>query len=209
MSAISTLGYALLGLLARQARTGYELARSLDAPLGNFWRAQHSQIYPELRRLLEAGLIEFEVVDGPGPRENKRYSLTGQGRIRLGTWVAEPPEPVPPRSELLLKVYSMWLADPAEAAALLRDQERLHAERLASYEAIERELIEQYGERLRDLTDPIACNYATLRCGLSFEQHSVSYIRWLLTTLEGTPAGAANSAMAAEPHGVQPGSPRP
>ena len=45
-----SLRHALLGLLAVQPATGYELAQKFDASLGTAWHASHSQIYPELAR---------------------------------------------------------------------------------------------------------------------------------------------------------------
>ncbi|HEY3085299.1 MAG TPA: PadR family transcriptional regulator [Candidatus Dormibacteraeota bacterium] len=53
--AVTTLGYAILGLLARQSLSGYDLARRLRRPIGFYWTARHSQIYPELRRLTALG----------------------------------------------------------------------------------------------------------------------------------------------------------
>ena len=38
---MSTLGYAILGLLAAKPRTGYDLARLMRAPIGYMWTAQH------------------------------------------------------------------------------------------------------------------------------------------------------------------------
>ena len=54
---MTTLGYALLGLLARRALSGYDLAREMKRPVGYFWQARHSQIYPQLARLEALGLV--------------------------------------------------------------------------------------------------------------------------------------------------------
>ena len=48
---MTTLGYALLGLLARRPLSGYDLAGQLKVPVVFFWHARISQIYPELARL--------------------------------------------------------------------------------------------------------------------------------------------------------------
>ena len=64
----SNLGCALLGLLARSPPTGYDLAKRMERPVGYFWTANHSQIYPELSRLEEAGLVDHTVIEGAGPR---------------------------------------------------------------------------------------------------------------------------------------------
>ena len=52
-----SLRHGLLGLLAGRPMSGYELTKTFDGSLRYVWAAQHSQIYPELGRLLAAGLI--------------------------------------------------------------------------------------------------------------------------------------------------------
>ena len=54
---VRTLKYVILGLLSQQSRSGYDLSQELSGALQEFWSANHSQIYPELRRLTEEGLI--------------------------------------------------------------------------------------------------------------------------------------------------------
>ena len=76
---MSTLGYAILGLLAAQPQTGYDLARLMRTPIGYMWTARHSQIYPELARLEGERLVTATVIDGPGPRDTKRYEITPAG----------------------------------------------------------------------------------------------------------------------------------
>lgn len=40
------LGYALLGLLAREPQSGYELTSQIKERVGPFWSTSHSQVYP-------------------------------------------------------------------------------------------------------------------------------------------------------------------
>src|SRR5215218_6334261 len=54
-SRTGVLGYAILGLLAVEPLTGYQLAQRMRAPIGYMWTAGHSQIYPELAKLLGDG----------------------------------------------------------------------------------------------------------------------------------------------------------
>jgi len=44
MAQKNRLKYILLGLLNRQRQTGYDLAKSFDSDIGEFWTANHSQI---------------------------------------------------------------------------------------------------------------------------------------------------------------------
>jgi len=56
-----SLGNALLGLLSYGPMTGYDLKKLLDYPMGFFWLAQMSQIYRELNKLEEKGLVKSEI----------------------------------------------------------------------------------------------------------------------------------------------------
>ena len=44
MRDVPTLGYALLGLLARGALSGYDLARQMRRPVGYFWQARRGTV---------------------------------------------------------------------------------------------------------------------------------------------------------------------
>ena len=181
---VSTLGYAILGLLARQACSGYELAARLRAPVGYYWTARHSQIYPELERLLAAGMVRYRVAPGPGPRDKKVYAVTERGLAALREWVTRPPAPRAPRDELLLKTYALWLADPAEAAALFRKQAAEHAERLAEYQSIRERAERRQGGAAPPVGSPEFGSYATLMLGISHERDHLAWCRWLVRCLE-------------------------
>lgn len=179
---MSTLGYALLGLLAREPLTGYQLTGLMRAPMGYFWTASHSQVYPELARLQERALVAGEVVPGPGPRDNKRYRITETGRHALRDWVVTPaPEPTA-RDEFLLRVYSLWLADPDAAAAMIEGRIEAHLATRADYRRSEKAILARHGgEPASDHPDFGA--WATLRRGLSYERHALAWCRWLLDRL--------------------------
>ena len=82
-----SLRHALLALLDAGPMTGYELAKQFDLSVTHLWHAPHSQIYPELRRMEAAGLVEAESLPR-GRRATKRaYSLTSQGAEELVAWV--------------------------------------------------------------------------------------------------------------------------
>ena len=77
----------------------------------------HSQIYPELARLREAGLIEQT---GEGPRGAKAYSLTPAGAAEVRNWLRDTTPSRGTRSDALLRVFLLWLLEPEEAQAHLR-----------------------------------------------------------------------------------------
>ena len=59
--------------------SGYELAQRFEASVGSTWSAGHSQIYPELNRLADEGLV---AAGEPGPRGRKTYAITDEGSER-------------------------------------------------------------------------------------------------------------------------------
>jgi DNA-binding PadR family transcriptional regulator len=181
---VSTLGYAILTLLCRGPRTGYELAASLRKPVAYFWEARHSQIHAELQRLLGGGLVAFEVAPGPGPRDKKVYTLTEQGRRVVQQWLPEPPRPEPARSELVLKAYGIWAADRTSARHLFDRQARAHEARLADYES-QMSALQARHDGAPPPDHPDFGSYAALWCGLSYERHRVDWCRWMVAQLDG------------------------
>ena len=93
----STLGFAILAVLARGDRTGYDIAAAMRRPVGFFWTAGHSQIHAELQKLLAGGLVGYETRHGPGPQDKKLYHLTDEGSAELRVWVTQPPKARPGR----------------------------------------------------------------------------------------------------------------
>lgn len=181
--ATSTLGFALLGLLARTPRTGYDLTQAMREPIGYFWAASHSQVYPELARLEAAGFVSHSVIAGPGPRDTKRYAITAAGRRALAAWAAEPAPPAPSRDEFLLKIYSLWLVEPDQARALVEERRTAHQAQLDHYQQIAHDVETRQAARLQDPSTPEFSAYATLRRGLSFERHARDWCQWLLDAL--------------------------
>jgi DNA-binding PadR family transcriptional regulator len=174
----SNLGCAILGLLARRPATGYELARAMDRPVGYFWTAGHSQIYPELARLEAAGLVEHEVVEGAGPRPTKRYGVTAQGWQVLRAWVDSEMEPQPVRDLETLRLWSVWTVDAQAAQSLVRQSRRRHVELLEAYEA---ELARVVGdERSRDRSQPAFASRITLEGGIRTRRACVEWCDWML-----------------------------
>jgi DNA-binding PadR family transcriptional regulator len=180
---VTTLGYALLGLLAYESLSGYDLARRLKKPVGFFWPARHSQIYPELGLLEAEGLVTFRVVEQPDRPDKKVYEITEGGRAAMRAWVSSPLPQSTVRDELVLRAFCVWLANPAEARALFLEHARLHAETLAHYQDILRDLEQRHGGRPRDFHSPDFAAYVTLNCGIGHERQYVEWCTWVAETL--------------------------
>lgn len=184
VSKVSTLGYALLGLLARESLTGYGLTGRVRERIGFFWGARHSQIYPELAKLESAGLVTFEPVEQEGKPDKKVYSITDAGFEALAQWAVVPENPGPTRDEVTLKAYSVWAADPEKAAAMFRDEERRHRQQLAEYEQIKDWMEREWAGILEEPGTPEFASYATLRRGLGYEREYAEWCGWLADSLE-------------------------
>ena len=184
----STLGFALLGLLARGPLSGYDIATQLKAGLGPFWHARHSQIYPELARLQAVGLVSHVRVAQHDRPDKKVFSISPAGRAALAEWVTSPLGADPIRSELTLRAYAVWLADPAAAATVFRGQEQQHRVQLARYEGFRQEMEQVCGADLARPSTPEFATYATLQRGLAHERELAAWCGWLADALERPPA---------------------
>jgi DNA-binding PadR family transcriptional regulator len=117
--------YALLGLLADAPATGYDLRKLVDQRLSHFWHESLGHIYPILARLAGKGWVRRRVKPGKRRLARHEYEITADGLAALEAWFWEPAEPVPPRNDLLLKVFLGRRAPPgalAEHVAAYRAQ---------------------------------------------------------------------------------------
>lgn len=184
--ATSTLGYALLGLIGRGASTGYELSLLLKEPVGFYWHARHSQIYPELAKLRKAGLVRPRPVRQSDRPDKKIYALTLKGRSALKEWVTEPPREHRSRDELLLKTFSLWIADRKAARALYESELTRHRATLRRHQRVARAYNARVVASTRGSATKAFTDYATLRRGIGYEREVVAWLRWMLQHLRVT-----------------------
>ncbi len=187
---MTTLGFAILGLLARESLSGYDVTQRMKGRVGFFWGAGHSQIYPELARLEEGGLVTHSVVEQRERPDKKVFEITEKGLEALKGWATEPPPRKPPKDELTLKAYSVWLADGPEAARLFSEEGSRHEEQLARYEEIRAWMEREWAEDLGRPDSPRFASYAALRRGILYERGNAEWCRWLAGAVEGKPDGA-------------------
>ena len=126
----------VLGLLASKPRSGYDIKTIVDRSTRFFWAASYGQIYPELKRLEEAGLIEGEDVPNGG-RERRVYKLTPAGREALEDWLLGTSYTVELRDESLLRLFFADALPHEQALMLLEGRKRGHEELLAALREIE------------------------------------------------------------------------
>jgi DNA-binding PadR family transcriptional regulator len=127
-----SLRYALIGLLASEPLSGYDLTRQFSESLANVWSAQHSQIYPELARLVSGGMIEQA---GEGPRGRKTYRATPAGIEALTEWMRSTTPDYDVRCDAGLRGFFLWTLPPDEAIAHLQQDIEVYRTHLARLEA--------------------------------------------------------------------------
>lgn len=182
----SILGYALLGLLARGEQSGYDLSQGLKDPVSYFWHAQHSQIYPELVRLEAAEFVQHTHVEQSARPDKKVYRLTPAGDEALRAWLAAATDVPKKRDEVVLKAYSIWLADPTAASQMMRDHMQVHATRQVEFE---RRLVCLEGEAGKEMWCPASPWFGihvALRRGIGYEREYREWCEWVLHCLSGT-----------------------
>ncbi len=112
---ITRLGYALLGLIRREPRSGYALRKVFETtPLGRYSSSPGS-IYPALKSLAKAGLVALSAPGGG----KQVYVLTPAGQEALSAWLARPvdEEEVGRHIDLALLRFA-FLQDEADAAGV-------------------------------------------------------------------------------------------
>jgi PadR family transcriptional regulator AphA len=177
---LSPTAYVILGMLRGAPASGYEIKAKVDHSVRLFWAASYGQIYPELSRLAEAGLIEG--TDSPtGGRRRTVYSLTADGEAELADWLREPPLTYETRDEGLLKLFFAGALPRREAVPIL---EAMREHRLGIV------------ERLREM-EPMAMGgeefpLMVLRGGIEYSEFLADWCGRMIEQLEA--AGQRESA---------------
>jgi DNA-binding PadR family transcriptional regulator len=128
--------YALLGLLTfGDELTGYELKQRADRTLRFYWTSPAmSQVYSELARLAELGLVQAVQDDG---RQTTRHRITAEGQHRLERWLRATGAGFPVlKHPVALRLLLGHLVDTEETARLLEEYLDELAARRAELEVV-------------------------------------------------------------------------
>src|SRR4051794_13116671 len=127
----------ILGMIRLGRKTGYEIKQLVDVSARFFWTASYGQIYPELKRLEDEGLIRGEDAATNG-RPRRAYELTPAGEAALDGWLRSgEPLLLEMRDEGLLKLFFSDSMSAAEKAQLVRAMKARHDEVVSSLGSIE------------------------------------------------------------------------
>lgn len=178
-----SLKYAVLAALLEGEASGYELSKVFDISFANFWPATPQQLYRELERLAQDGLVEARFVQQERRPNKRMFTLTEAGREDLRSFAAEPPRrPTAVRDELLIKLQAM--DDPETARAMIEERMTWARGKLGRYERVRARMLDGRTEeeylRESDRVGP----YLTLLAGISFEEQILTWCERVLVVLK-------------------------
>jgi DNA-binding PadR family transcriptional regulator len=146
--------------------TGYELAKRFDNSVGFFWRANHQQIYRELRLLGEKKWVLGETIAQEGRPNKTVFSISEQGKKELYSWSGYQAELPSIKEEFLLKFYALDRVDISALTLQVLQRTQLHRERLSLYEKI----LERHYQNESDLNRVGKGKLMGLKAGLMTER---------------------------------------
>lgn len=170
MGSAVSVRHFILGLLARQPMSGYDIKRFLKSLSWLIDSPSFGSLYPALHALLEDDLATMEVVSRQDKPPRKIYNITDAGTQALQEWMSRPVA-----SDASLKAFLMRLilADNLSHADLIA-----HLKRRRDQVAAHQSALEQAAEAMDEGTD--LGERLTLNYGLTVANAELA---WLDNTL--------------------------
>ncbi|MBU3159583.1 PadR family transcriptional regulator [Clostridium frigoris] len=169
------LKYAILGLINRNSLTGYDITKEFNSGLVDFWYANHSQIYPELKKLTDECLISYETIIQGEKLEKKLYTITEEGKVCLQKWlVKDEPLEHTPKDVFRLKAYFCDEISNEDLVRQFQSALNKHSEKLKYLENAMEELL-----NIKDIStvaSPRFGDYIVLNGAIMREN---AYIEWV------------------------------
>lgn len=172
--------------LEAENRTGYEITKQFDLMLGFFWKASHQQVYRELGKLEEEGLVQHKPVPQAGKPDRKIYAITGLGRALLRDWLEAPLELPKINDPLLVKLFAGESTSPTVLLGQLQHARDLHQAKLDTYLQIETEHL--VGD-ISAMPDWQKLVYLTLKHGIARERAWLDWAEEAAAVIETTGKG--------------------
>lgn len=174
---------AILAALLEGEASGYDLAKEFDASVANFWTATAQQLYRELEKMADQGLVAARVV-AQERRPNKRlFSLTDAGRAELYEYTTRQPKPTAVRDELLVQVQSIEAGDANAVRKAIEIRQNTAETKLKRYERLRDRLLEGKPEAEFLATATRIGPYLTLARGIAFEHENIRWCRFALEAI--------------------------
>ena len=82
-----SLRHGILGLLNYYDMSGYDLMKLFESSLSYFWHVRTSQIYLELNKMTEDGLVISKTYVQDSRPNKKIFTITENGKNELKNWL--------------------------------------------------------------------------------------------------------------------------
>ena len=187
-----SLRNALLGVLSLREMSGYDIKRNFDRAVHFVWNAADSQIYRELRRMEESGLISSRLVHQDGKPNKRLYRLLPAGVEMLDEWLVSPVEQPYGKEPFLMRLFFMGRVSDADALRVLNER-REELESLLSVAAERR-------TRFADLTrtERPATLWWQVRLIDGFLEIHQAHLNWINSLIDDVEAGQKTLSVSEE-----------
>ncbi|WP_410649731.1 PadR family transcriptional regulator [Amycolatopsis sp. cmx-4-54] len=175
---------AILATLLDGEFSGYDLAKSFNASVANFWTATPQQLYRELDKMESQGLVAARVVEQRRRPTKRLFSLTDAGAAELAEFTTRAPKPTAIRDELLVQVQALEAGDDKEVRRAVADRMAIAETKLKRFERLRERLLGESAEVEFLATAPRVGPYLTLARGIAFEQENIRWCEKVLAVLD-------------------------
>lgn len=136
--------YAILGMLSICPMSGYDIKKTIEESISNFWSESYGQIYPSLRRLVVDDLVTKTVEIQSGKPDRHVYKLTKKGRQELRQWLSGAVVSKVQRNEFLLKLFFGEEVTANINVKHVEQYREIQLQLLEKYHGLEREIKSKY-----------------------------------------------------------------
>lgn len=131
-----TTDLAVLGVLAVEPSSGYDIRESIASTIRHFWSESFGQIYPTLADLEQRALVDRLRTEG----RRIVYQITPAGLEKLQTALAEDFHQAPPRDATLLRLFFGRFLGPEGCRELVEKTRRACEQQLEEFQGIRQRL---------------------------------------------------------------------
>lgn len=159
----------ILGLLAHENLSGYDIKKRIDNSISFFWKGSFGSIYPSLSAMEKEGLVQKADTGESSRREKICYSITESGKKALISWLEDAKAVNDLKYETLLKLFFGGVTDAKTSVNTINAFEKEIGASL--------EMLKIYRENLSKVLDNKDHIYYYLTVSFGVETYE-SYLKW-------------------------------
>ena len=160
----------ILGLLAHENLSGYDIKKCIDNQIKFFWKGSFGSIYPSLSAMEKEGLIrKVNDNESSGGREKICYYITSDGKKALISWLEDSKAVNDLKYETLLKLFFGGVTDPKTSINTINAFENEISTSL--------EILKMYKDNLSKVMDNKDHIYYYLTVSFGVETYE-GYLKW-------------------------------